>query len=112
MRYLIIFAACFAGGAIIALVVRAIFHEPYAEKTGERSKVETQDPAALPQSGSATPINTMCPVCGMDVDAKIPVQEWRGHHIGLGCATCPPKFAQNPDHYGAYALKNQQAPKP
>jgi hypothetical protein len=52
------------------------------------------------------PVNTVCAICGMNVDPKIPTMEYQGRTIGFGCRMCPPKFKAEPDRYGPYYLKN------
>jgi len=53
------------------------------------------------------PVNTVCAICGMDVNPKIPTQEYQGKTIGFGCKMCPPKFTANPDRYGPSYLRNE-----
>lgn len=64
----------------------------------------TGDVAADPRKG--TVVNSVCPICGMDVDPSIPPAEYNGYLIGFGCRACPPTFAQNPEHYTNAALEN------
>ena len=61
--------------------------------------------AAAPAAG--TPVNTVCAICGMDVDPKLPTVEYQGKAIGFGCKMCPPKFKADPDRYGPYYLRNE-----
>ena len=35
---------------------------------------------------------------------------FRGLGRGFGCDACPSKFAADPERYGPYALKNEEAP--
>jgi hypothetical protein len=53
------------------------------------------------------PVNTVCAICGMDVDPKIPTAEYQGKTIGFGCKMCPPKFKAAPDKYGPSYLRNE-----
>ena len=83
------------------------------------AKSETATPAAAaPHAGHAAPtaataanadkpVNTVCAICGMDVDPKFPTLEYQGKKIGFGCRMCPPKFKADPDRYGPYYLRNE-----
>jgi hypothetical protein len=53
------------------------------------------------------PVNTVCAICGMDVDPNVPTAEYRGKKIGFGCKLCPPKFKADPDRYGPLYLRNE-----
>jgi hypothetical protein len=53
------------------------------------------------------PVNTVCAICGMDVDPRLPTAEYKGQTIGFGCRMCPPKFKADPDRYGPLYLKNE-----
>jgi hypothetical protein len=52
-------------------------------------------------------VNTICAICGMDVDPSIKPATYRGQLVGFGCRMCPPKFARDPDRYGPAALENK-----
>lgn len=108
MRYLVIFTVSLVIGGAVMLIARTARHQPFTTP----SPAVTVPPVSAPISNDKTTVNTRCPVCGMDVDGNIAAQQWQGHAIGLGCAKCPEKFSAHPDHYGPYALKNLQAPKP
>lgn len=64
-------------------------------------------PATEPPAASGV-VNTICAICGMDVDPTIPPIAYRGRLIGFGCGACPPKFTRDPDRYGPAALKNER----
>ncbi|MDP1581478.1 MAG: hypothetical protein Q8M02_14495 [Candidatus Didemnitutus sp.] len=53
------------------------------------------------------PVNTVCAICGMDVDPKLPSAQYQGKTIGFGCKMCPPKFKADPDRWGPLYLKNE-----
>ncbi len=53
------------------------------------------------------PVNTVCAICGMEVDPKLPTLEYKGRKIGFGCKMCPAKFKADPDRYGPYYLRNE-----
>lgn len=55
------------------------------------------------------PVNTVCAICGMPVDPKVPTAKYQGKTIGFGCKMCPPKFAKDPDRWGPLYLKNETA---
>lgn len=76
------------------------------------AKAAPTDPHANHSAGAATaaddkPVNTLCAICGMDVDPKLPTLEYQGKKIGFGCRMCPPKFKADPDRYGPYYLRNE-----
>ncbi len=52
-------------------------------------------------------VNTVCAICGMDVDPTIEPATYQGKLVGFGCRMCPPKFAREPDLYGPAALENR-----
>lgn len=62
---------------------------------------------ATPQPGADRPVNTVCAICGMDVDPTLPTATYKGKTIGFGCRMCPPKFKADPDRYGPYYLRNE-----
>lgn len=89
-----------------------------AQTSQPAAKTETVKPAADPHAGHAMPtaratptadkpVNTVCAICGMDVDPKLPTLEYKGKKIGFGCRMCPPKFKADPDRYGPYYLRNE-----
>jgi hypothetical protein len=55
------------------------------------------------------PVNTICAICGMDADPKL-TATYREQVIAFGCDKCPPKFAKDPERYGPYFLRNEEAP--
>lgn len=105
-RSVVLFIATFIVGAVAALVARAVMHEPYAEQT-----VAHMAPPVAPVVAAAdmTPINSICAICGMDVDPAVPTAMYQGKVVGFGCRACPPKFAADPDAYGPAALRNEIA---
>lgn len=56
---------------------------------------------------SSKPVNTVCAICGMDVDPNLPTLEYQGKRIGFGCKMCPAKFKADPDRYGPFYLRNE-----
>jgi hypothetical protein len=69
-------------------------------------------PAADPHAGhgamkAPATVNTVCAICGMDVDTNIKPATYQGKLVGFGCRMCPPKFAREPDRYGPAALRNE-----
>jgi hypothetical protein len=69
-------------------------------------------PAADPHAGhgamkAPATVNTVCAICGMDVDTSIKPASYQGKRVGFGCRMCPPKFARDPDRYGPAALRNE-----
>jgi YHS domain-containing protein len=63
--------------------------------------------AAAPAADTGKPVNTVCAICGMDVDPKLPTAQYQGKTIGFGCKMCPPKFKADPDRYGPAYLRNE-----
>jgi len=113
MKSALLFLATFVLGAALALGARTVRHKPYAEPANGAA-VAAPDPKSqiskLKSDGSAV-VNTVCAICGMDVDPDIPPATYEGKLVGFGCAACPPKFAKAPDRYGPHALRNEVAPK-
>lgn len=111
MRHAVIFAACFLLGAVITAVVRTALHHPYAGQTDAPVMAPTTVPVAATAPAAppaaATPVNTICAICAMPVDPKIPTAQYRGATIGFGCKMCPPKFAAEPEKYGPAYLANR-----
>ena len=113
---LMTFALTFIAGAILALALRAARHEPYAAPAAAPEAPPATQPAD-PHAGrtpaqaeapaEAKPVNTVCAICGMDVDPKLPTALYQGKVIGFACKACPEKFAANPEKYGAVALANR-----
>jgi hypothetical protein len=134
-RHLIIFAACFLAGAAVTAAIRTARHHAYEVHQGTHTVAPagTVDPhaghavpaapaASDPHAGhgaaaiatpaadphaAAAPVNTVCAICGMPVNPKLPTATYQGRTIGFGCKACPPRFAAEPDRYGPAALKNQ-----
>lgn len=68
-------------------------------------KTSARADAAAPDA----PVNTVCAICGMPVDPKLPTAQYQGKTIGFGCKMCPPKFAKDPDRWGPLYLRNETA---
>ena len=78
------------------------------------SAVPAKEPAPLadPHAGhgamsAPATVNTVCPICGMDVDPSLKPASYQGKLVGFGCRMCPPKFARDPERYGPAALANK-----
>lgn len=123
-RHLFIFLGTFVLGAVIALGVRTARHQPATAPAapagvGEYAPQVTNAPgtghAAHPAPSAAPagktapgqPVNSVCAICGMPVDPKLPTVEYQGQTIGFGCKLCPPKFKAEPDKYGPLYLRNE-----
>ncbi len=110
-RHLVIFAACFLLGAAVTAAVRTARHQPYqADPVPAALPAPAESPAPVPSVGApatATPVNTICAICAMPVDPKVPTALYQGKVIGFGCKAGPPKFAATPDLYGPAALQNR-----
>ena len=127
IRHISIFSACFILGALATLAIRTARHDPHAPvgtelqagtepQAGAEPQATAIKPAAtaaIPEMPGAAPtsastaVNTVCALCGMTVDPKIPTALYQGKVIGFGCKACPPKFAADPERYGPSALANQ-----
>lgn len=131
IRNTFVFLAAFVASALIALVVRATIFQPhdgheghpaaggeYAQMvsnplTPAASEAVAGDPhaghgaPAAPTDDSGKPVNTVCAICGMAVDPKLPTMQYQGKTIGFGCKMCAPKFKANPDRYGPAYLRNE-----
>ncbi len=86
--------------------------QPMAEKNKPSNPPATPSKPADPHAGHhasapAKTVNTVCPICGMDVDPSLKPATYQGKLIGFGCRMCPPKFAREPDRYGPAALENK-----
>jgi YHS domain-containing protein len=117
-KQILTFLATFVGGALIALVARAAMFSPNdssaqpapsAFAASASAAAAQPDPhanhnAALQQK---KPVNTVCAICGMEVDPSLPTAEYKGQTIGFGCRMCPSKFKANPDKYGPAYLRNE-----
>lgn len=109
----LIFAVAFVAGALAALAFRAARHDPYAAELPGKPEPMNQSAEtgrvhqATTPTADEKPVNTVCAICGMDVDPKIPTARYKGKIIGFGCKKCPAEFAAHPDKYGPAALKNQ-----
>lgn len=132
-RHLAIFTSCFVLGAAAAFVARAALHEPHtgrasatrdgapaeaaAEPTaaaenheghaGAAAAAAVPAPVAAKPAADQTPVNTICAICGMKVNSKIPNEIYQGKKVGFGCGACPAMFRADPDKYGPAALRNE-----
>ena len=125
-RSIFIFLGTFAAGALIALIVRAAAYNPHPGHAGHPASggdyaamvsnplvpasappATAADPHANHGPAAGQPVNTVCAICGMDVDPNLPTAEYQGRTIGFGCRMCPPKFKADPDRYGPSYLKNE-----
>ena len=116
IRHVLIFLGTFVLGAAAVLVMRTASHDPYSSPKTEAPPAAAPAPAASPHGSSehaaapadAKPVNTICAICGMAVDSKLPTAVYQGQVIGFGCRMCPPKFKADPDKYGPSYLKNER----
>ncbi len=111
-KHAFIFLGTFILGAVIALTVRAARNDsaaaPAAPAHDHATTPGTRNSEPETASASATaPVNTVCAICGMDVDPDLATATYEGKTIGFGCRACPPKFKANPDKYGPAALRNE-----
>lgn len=90
-------AAAKPGTTSPAPVAQATVPDPHANHGAV-----TATPASTGQ-----PVNTVCAICGMEVDPDLPTLQYKGQTIGFGCKLCAPKFKADPDRYGPLYLKNE-----
>lgn len=118
IRHVFIFIGAFVIGAAAVLVVRTARHDPHSGGHPAEAHPTTVAPAhaANPPVATASttapadakPVNTLCAICGMPVDPKLPTAVYQGQVIGFGCRMCPPKFKAEPDKYGPSYLRNER----
>ena len=116
IRHVLIFLGTFVLGAAAVLVMRTARHDPYSGPKTEAPPAAAPAPAASTHVSSehaaapadTKPVNTICAICGMAVDPKLPTTVYQGQVIGFGCRMCPPKFKADPDKYGPSYLKNER----
>ena len=107
IRHAFIFLGMFVLGAAVTLALRTARHDPHA---GHAPAPATPAPAqTLSAAGDAKPVNTVCAICGMPVDPRLPTAVYKGQVIGFGCRMCPPKFQADPDKYGPAYLRNERS---
>ncbi len=112
MKSFVLFAVTFVIGAGLALGTRTILHDPFPAPAAPAASAHVEhEPTASAPSSDATPVNTLCAICGMEVDPSIKPVTYQGKLIGFGCAACPPRFARDPERYGPSALRNEIAPR-
>jgi len=124
-RHIFIFLGTFLVGALVALGARTATHRPEqpasapATDRGDYAPLVNNAPppdhsAHAHAAASATApapagksVNTVCAICGMAVDPKLPTLEYQGQTVGFGCKMCAPKFKAEPDKYGPLYLRNE-----
>lgn len=121
-RLLVIFVLTAGIGGLLTLAIRSAWHHPYAEpavpqmQTPAATPTPVTEPASAPDphaghttGSSKQPVNSVCAICGMDADPKL-TTTFRDQVIAFGCAKCPAKFAKDPERFGPYFLRNEEAP--
>ncbi len=112
-KNVLIFAGAFLVGSLAALVLRTATHEPYTPPVttptdaGSNTEEETHEHGQAVPTADTQPVNSVCAICGMDVDPDLETMTYKGKVIGFGCKNCLPKFAAEPDVYGPAALGNK-----
>jgi YHS domain-containing protein len=84
-----------------ALGAAADPHAAHNASPATRAATESPPPPA------SAAVNTVCAICGMAVNPKLPTAEYQGKTIAFGCRMCPPKFKADPDKYGPAYLRNE-----
>lgn len=81
---------------------------PASDPHSAHGAMKTATPATtIAQPAKGQPVNTVCAICGMDVDPALPTLEYQGKSIGFGCKMCAPKFKADPERYGPAYLRNE-----
>ncbi len=83
--------------------------KPAAPVADEHAGHGAPKTSARADAATGAPVNTVCAICGMPVDPKLPTAQYQGKTIGFGCKMCPPKFAKDPDRWGPLYLRNETA---
>jgi hypothetical protein len=112
MKQAAIVILAFAIGAAAALVVRSLWHKPYAAPAVPAAPSSAPPPAAPAapapaETANTKPVNTICSICAMPVDPKYGTAVYQGKVIGFGCPMCKPKFLAEPDKYGPHFIANK-----
>ena len=124
-RQLFMLVIAVGAGALLTLAVRSAWHRPYDAvihegfaptvpqpvSVGLEKKPTVEPHTEYPATSLVKPVNTVCSLCGMDVDPEIPHAIFNGQTISFACLKCPPKFKQNPGLFGPYYLRNEKVPK-
>lgn len=120
-KHVLAFLGAFLVGATLAFALRTARHDPYAAPAAAETPATRPAPAVAPAAdphaghasapAAAPTVNSVCAICGMDVDPAIKPATYQGKLVGFGCAACPAKFAREPDRYGPAALRNEVAAK-
>ena len=111
MKSVALFLATFLVGAALALGARTALHKPYAEPAPASPADHAGHAIATPPADAKSVVNSVCAICGMEVDPEVKPATYQGKLVGFGCSACPPKFAKDPDRYGTHDLRNEVAPK-
>lgn len=120
-RHCIIFVIFFSLGAVAAIAIRTSLHHPYtvsgsvtAEPTMEKGLAVTPSSSPSPSDKQVPvavdafqPVNTICAICGMEVNPALPTALYQQKIIGFGCKACPANFAKDPEKFGPAALRNE-----
>lgn len=83
-------------------------HSEHAQGGAKAPAADHSAHGAESESSPDKPVNTVCAICGMNVDPSVPTAKYQGKTIGFGCRMCPPKFKADPDKYGPYYLRNEK----
>lgn len=124
IRHVLIFLIAAGLGALVALALRSAWHQPYAAPAQQAPVQQapatpvpaTPKPATDPHAGHVSapasvpaPVNSICAICGMKPDPRL-AATYQGKPIAFGCKACPEEFGKDPDRYGPYFLRSEEAP--
>jgi hypothetical protein len=127
VRHAVTFLIAAGVGGLLMLALRSAWHTPYAPVRAEQTVVapsssmpknepttSAPDTAKTEQTENVSqtaknPVNTICAICGMKADPDM-TAVYRDQVIAFGCKRCPEKFKQDPERYGPYFLRNEEAP--
>lgn len=82
-------------------------HGAHTARSTTQEAHSAHSPPASHNTADTKTVNTVCAICGMDVDPSLPTMEYKGKVVGFGCKMCLPKFKTDPDLYGPAALSNR-----
>ena len=105
------------GGDYASMVTNTLAPAKATPDDATRAAMPADSDPHAAHRGSATasaanqPVNTVCAICGMEVDPALPTAQYQGKTIGFGCRMCPAKFKADPDRWGPLYLRNEVVKK-
>lgn len=106
-------AAAVGGGDYAPMVTNTLAPVAPAQAPAPKKEAAPAKDPHVNHGGTASaaddgkPVNTVCAMCGMDVDPNLPTATYQGKTIGFGCRMCLPRFQKDPDRWGPLYLRNE-----